>query len=159
EWFSHLLFADEIANTGARRPNEFRELILASLKSRNFELDPSIRPASVALTYRDSPDGPDRLAEHDGLEVEISDGKILRYDFAASVRNGGRTTFKFPVELKVTYHQNETTKNWIPWNKPSTEVYRLESESDVIRFSVETERKCHRSNTANGGCRGCFRVD
>lgn len=153
EWYTHMLFADELGNPGVRDSGELRQMILKALNGRNFNIEGT---APASLTVKNGQEevtnfGPG--SRNNPIKVKLEDNKSAEFAMEVSVKNATAYKFKFPVTVKVNYTGGalEGGVHWLNEENGSL-TFVLNSESEVAKFNLGTAGVCDEINRPDGSC-------
>ena len=153
EWFSHLLFADQLGREGIRAPGELSLLILDALANRNFSMS-NEQAAAFVLKNQNNEITSDSLGSRSmPIGVLLTEDQTVSFSMNASVKNGQVYQFKFPVTVKVSFN-NGPLQGAVHWvgEEDGEKSYSLQSESDLANFSLTVSGKCDYPNRDDGSC-------
>jgi hypothetical protein len=153
DWFSHMLFADELGRPGVREPGELKELITDSLDSRNFAADPNER-AIFSLTLKDSEiEAGSPGSRGFEIPVPIRENETATYELATVLNSSENYKFNYPLEVRV-YLRTGPLQGAIHWQgEENTYVsYTVEKDGDLVKIPLTIAGKCDEINREDGSC-------
>jgi hypothetical protein len=153
DWFSHLLFADELGNLPLRRPGEFKEIIEEALKGRNFSLE-GLAPAEFKLIHgQQEIDSTGFGSRAQPIPVRLASQESKDFQLRVQLKGSETYQFKYPVIVKVQLRQGPI-QGAIRWKNESDQPleYVLRSENDTALIPLSVSGTCDEVNRPDGSC-------
>ena len=152
-WFENMLYADELGSE-VRDPGQYKQVILESLKSRNFAFAAEFKPAVMKVTSENgeltssSPASRDRPLMSCGLDGYVS------HDLKVELKAGDASFIKFPATVKVEYKKG-ALQGAIKWvgEEVNPTVYTVNSESELLTVPLKASMECETVNQPDGSCK------
>ncbi len=153
DWFSHMLFADELGREQLRAPGELKELILKALAGRNFAFDET-KAASFELKHNDKPVGPaDVGSRYKPIKVSLKANETAKYTLQVRAKESADYSFRYPVTVKVSY-RGAAIQGGIKWvgEENGEQTYVIKSADDTLAIDLVTTGVCDEVNRPDGSC-------
>jgi hypothetical protein len=152
-WFEHMLIADELGSE-VRESNQFREIILESLVSRNFSFIKEFTPAFMKVNFggieltNASPASRERPIQACGQNGEV------KVDLSIQLSPGDSNFIKFPAIVKVEYKKG-ALQGAIKWagEESNPTVYTVTSKEDLLNIPLSASINCEVVNQPDGSCK------
>ncbi len=152
DWFSHMLFADELGNS-VRQAGELKDLLIEALKGRNYAFDDSSTAKFQLINNKE-----EVTSETDGsrgkpIELKVKKTDWVTYNMHAKLVSTDTYKFKYPVTVKVQF-EGGPIQGAIHWEgqENKTVEYKLNSESDTLDFNLKAYGTCDEINRDDGSC-------
>lgn len=153
EWFSHLLFADELGNLPLRRPGELRSVIEEALKGRNFSLNGTANAEFKLMNGQQEINSTGFGSRAQPIPVKLRPNESKDFQLHVQLKSSETYSFKYPVTIKVHLRQGPI-QGAIRWSHESdvpTE-YVLRSEEDTAAIPLTATGTCDEVNRPDGSC-------
>lgn len=153
EWFSHMLFADELGNLPLRRPGEMRAIIEEALAGRNFSLE-GLAPAEFKLMNGEHEiDSTGFGSRAQPIPVKLTAQESKDFRLRVQLKSSETYSFKYPVVIKVQLRQGPI-QGAIRWKNESDEPheYVLRDEKDTALIPLSVGGTCDEVNRPDGSC-------
>ena len=153
EWFSHMLYADELGGT-TRAPGAYKDLLLRALGDRNFSFNGSAVKADLLVEF----DGrllDDTLPASRENPLPACDmSGTAHYDLKVSVKDGETFAFAYPVKVEVEF-KNHALQGAINWAQEvvNPNVFVLNGPADKIDLPLDASMTCEEINQPDGSCK------
>ena len=152
-WFEHMLIADELGSE-VREADQFRDIILEALTSRNFAFAKDFTPAMMKVTFggveltNSSPASRERPIQACGQNGEV------KVDLNVELTPGDSNFIKFPVIVKVEYKKG-ALQGAIRWSgeEANPTVYTIASKEDLLNIPLTASTTCEVMNQPDGSCK------
>lgn len=153
EWFSHMLYADELGSS-SRAPGAYRELLLRALGDRNFSFNAAAAKADLLVEFdgRLLDDTLPASRENPLPACDLSGS--AHFDLKVSVKDGETFAFKYPVKVEVEF-KNHALQGAINWAQEVTNpnVFVLNGPTDKIDLPLDASMTCEEINQPDGTCK------
>ncbi len=158
EWFSHMLFADQLGRRSIRAPGELRDLILEALRSRNFNLNDSSTQNVARFILRNETDGQEVTSRSAGsrnnpVPVRIARTEMKDYELSVKLEDSERYRFVYPVTIKVQL-RGGPIQGAIKWVGEETQplTFTIPNASSSARVPLQASGQCDYANRDDGSC-------
>jgi len=153
DWFSHMLFADELGNAPLRQPGELRDVILNALKGRNFNLDGKAVADFSLKTEEQEITATSLGSRARPIPVRLAAEEVQEFPLKVALKSSDSYAFKYPVTIKVQL-QKGPIQGAIRWKNESAEPkeYILKSEEDIAWIPLAVHGTCDEVNRPDGSC-------
>ena len=155
DWFSHMLFADEI-KSARRNPGDLKDLILKSLAGRNFSMAGNA-PADLMITNLNSTSvltSSSPGSRENPIKLSMKAGETISYDLKVQLKSTETYSFKYPVTVKVEFKKG-ALQGAIKWDGEDQNPisYTLNSEKDDLVIPLTAHGECDYINQEDGTCK------
>ncbi|MFM8269284.1 MAG: hypothetical protein ACKN9V_03770 [Pseudomonadota bacterium] len=153
DWFSHVLFADELGNLPLRKPGELKVIIEEALAGRNFSLE-GLSSAEFKLLNGQQEIHSDGFGSRAlPIPVKLSAQESKDFQLRVQLKSSETYAFKYPVIIKVQLRQGPI-QGAIRWKDESDEPhqYLLRSEEDTALIPLSVSGTCDEVNRPDGSC-------
>ena len=153
EWFSHLLFADDLGHLPLRRPGELRATIEEALNGRNFSLTGAATADFKLMNGQQDIKSTGYGSRAQPLPVKLRPGESKDFQLRVQLKSSETYSFKYPVTIKVQLRQ-APIQGAVHWNKESDEPheYVLRDEKDTAAIPLTVTGTCDEVNRPDGSC-------
>lgn len=152
DWFSHMLFADEIGSK-YRQPGEMKELIISSLQSRNFSMDG--KAANMLISYNENVLTNESLGSRENpIKLKLRADEKVTYKMNVNLKEVDFYKFQYPVTVKVEFKKG-ALQGAINWEGETQNPlsYTINSAEEKLQFDLAANGKCDSINTGDGACK------
>ncbi|NDC24230.1 MAG: hypothetical protein EBZ49_08900 [Proteobacteria bacterium] len=153
DWFSHMLFADEMGHGDLRRPGELKSYILEALNGRNFSLEGAETASFALLNGSDEVLSTGPGSRNQPIVARLKAEESAEYALSVRLKNSATYQFRFPVTIKVQLRQGPI-QGAIHWKNESDKPleYVLRSEEDTAVIPMAVTGTCDEVNRPDGSC-------
>jgi hypothetical protein len=155
QWFSHVLYADELGRPGVRQPGEMHDVVVGALAGRNFTLDGADRAQFIVqnVTNAEELTNMSPGSRERPIRVMLATGEEKEFTLSFAVRDVAHYRFQFPVRVEVSLNGGPL-QGAIGW-KNETEYPKtliLNSAEDAAQIALAATATCDRVNRDDGSC-------
>lgn len=152
-WFEHMLIADELGSE-VRDPNQFKEIILDALTSRNFAFTKEFSPAVMKVTFGGIELTNSSLASRERPMQACGQNGEVKVDLNVELTSGDSNFIKFPAIVKVEYKKG-ALQGAIKWagEESTPTVYTITSKEDLLNIPLTASTTCEVVNQPDGSCK------
>ncbi len=163
DWFSHMLFADQLGRKGVREPGELKTIITAALDGRNFRFaNPSQNnsqntgAAEFSLKNGDQEISAGALGSRNRpLAVAFTNGSTTAdYNLQVQLKDGEVYKFQYPVTVVVQYQGGplQGALHWTAEDKGAFETYTIATPEQLLQIPLQVSATCDYVNRPNNSC-------
>lgn len=156
-WLDRLLYADQLGRKGLREPGQFKELIQAAYKSRNYRT-PGGAKFNIVWA-KSSLEMIDITSESQGsrynpIAVKSNETDSHSWPIKISVKDSGFYSFKFPLMVKVRFEGAplQGAIHWAGEDQSDFQTLYLNNEYEEQLFDARIQATCERYNKPGKTC-------
>jgi hypothetical protein len=154
DWFSHMLFADELGKKSLRTKGEFKDLILTALGGRNFNLGTQSSAQFLVSYQGSSVESGSPGSRNQPINLNLGPADSVSFPISIQLIDGDVYKFKYPLTVRVQY-EGWALQGAIHWDGQDKKFvdYPLKSANEALDLVVTAHGTCDEINTEIGGCK------
>lgn len=159
DWFSHMLFADEMGHPGVRESGEMKTFIMSALDGRNFRFANGTQNTGAAEFSLKNGDqeitaGAPGSRGHPVGVTFVNGATTADYNLQVQLKDGEVYKFQYPVTIVVQYQGGplQGALHWTAEDKVASETYTIENPEQLLQIPLQVSATCDYVNRPDNGC-------